>query len=150
MSSRAENWYLFFSYLPKNQEVNQKMFVNGFSDLILCHQFSFLQEYIFYPESKLLVLFGGSSEAEVYCINLTSASANFEINIPVWRDLKAVTLVDVVALLSVPDQNPPVLHEKASMHGGSSSCSFCSVRGQHPMPMPSFFDSYPFNIFSRI
>jgi hypothetical protein len=76
MTSRAENWSLFYSNLPKNYDVNQKMaqiigfnrfqlnqvdwisnltqnpglsilLVNGFHELILLHQVSFLQEKFF-------------------------------------------------------------------------------------------------------
>ena len=76
MTSRAANWSLFYSNLPKNHDVNQKMaqiigfnhfqlhqedwisnlkqnpglsmlLVNGFHDLILLHQVSFLHENLF-------------------------------------------------------------------------------------------------------
>ena len=141
MTSRAENWSLFYSNLPKNHDVNQKMaqiigfnhfhlsqedwisnlkqnpglsmlLVNGFHDLILLHQVSFLHENLFYSYSKLLGLSGGAAAADVYRIDPVSASSDFETNVPVWRDLKAVTAAENVASLTVPDQNPPVFRGK--------------------------------------
>jgi hypothetical protein len=79
MSIKAEHWTLFYSNLPKNQDLNQKMaqiigfncfqlgqeewisnlkqnpdlsmlLVNGFCDLILLHHVNFLQENLFFSE----------------------------------------------------------------------------------------------------
>jgi hypothetical protein len=144
MTSRAENWSLFYSNLPKNHDVNQKMaqiigfnrfqlsqedwisnlkqnpglsmlLVNGFHDLILLHQVSFLHENLFYSDSKLLGLLGGAAAADVYRIDPVSASSDFETNVPVWRDLKAVTAAETVAQLTVPDQNPPIFRGKTCL-----------------------------------
>jgi hypothetical protein len=144
MTSRADNWSLFYSNLPKNHDVNQKMaqiigfnrfqlnqedwisnlkqnpglsmlLVNGFHDLILLHQVSFLHENLFYSDSKLLGLLGGAATADVYRIDPVSASSDFETTVPVWRDLKAVTAAENVASLTVPDQNPPVFRGKTCL-----------------------------------
>jgi hypothetical protein len=144
MSSRAKTWQLFYHNLPNNQEVNQKMvqimgfnrfqlssddwisnlknnhglallLVNGFHDLILLHNVSFLQENIFCAESKLLGLLGGTSRAEVYRIDPISASLDLEFQSPVWRDLKNVASADLVNNLQVPDQNPSVFRGKVSL-----------------------------------
>jgi hypothetical protein len=137
MSSRAENWTLYYTNLPKNQDVNLKMapiigfncfqlsqeewisnlklnpglsmlLVNGFRDLTLLHNISFLQENLFCTDSQLLGLSGGDAAAEVYRIDPVSAATDFEIPTPVWRDLKAVVTAENVASLTVPEQNPPV------------------------------------------
>jgi hypothetical protein len=139
MTSRAENWSLFYSNLPKNNDVNQKMaqimgfnrfqlnqadwisnltqnsglsvlLVNGFHELILLHQVSFLQENLFCSDSKFLGLLGGKAEAATYHIDPVSASIDFETTAPVWRDLKAATSPDLVIALTAPEQNPSVFH----------------------------------------
>jgi hypothetical protein len=144
MSSRAENWTLFYTNLSSNLDVNLKMskimgfnqfhlpqenwilnlkenpglsmlLVNGFHDLILLHQINFLQENIFCTDSKLLGLLGGLAKATAYRIDPTSASSDFEIPVPTWRDLKSVTSVESVSLLTVPEQNPPVFRGKNSI-----------------------------------
>jgi hypothetical protein len=144
MSSRAENWTLFYTNLSKNQDVNLKMahimsfnhfqlnreewisnlkqnpglsilLVNGFHDLLLLHNVSFLHENLFCSESKLLGLCGGDTEAAVYRIDPVSASTAFETTAPVWRDLKAVTSAENVASLTVPEQNPTVFRGKNSL-----------------------------------
>jgi hypothetical protein len=144
MSSRAENWTLFYSNLPRNHDVNQKMaqiigfnrfqmpqeewvsnlkqnpglsilLVNGFQELTLLHHVSFLQENLFCPDSKLLGLLGGTAEAVAYRIDPVSASADFEVAVPIWRDLKAVASAENVASLTVPDQNPSVFRGKNSL-----------------------------------
>jgi hypothetical protein len=144
MTSRAENWSLLYSNLPNNHDVNQKMaqiigfnrfqlnqvdwisnltqnpglsilLVNGFHELILLHQVSFLQENIFCSDSKLLGLLGGQAEASIYRIDPVSASMDFETTAPVWRDLKAATSTDHVIALTVPEQNPSVYRGKSSL-----------------------------------
>jgi hypothetical protein len=144
MTSRPENWSLFYTNLPKNHDVNQKMaqisgfnrfqlsqedwisnlkqnlglsllLVNGFHELLLLHHVSFLQANLFCPDSKLLGLSGGDAEAVVYRIDPTSAAVDFETSVPVWRDLKAVASADNVASLVIPDQNPSLFRGKCSL-----------------------------------
>ncbi len=88
MSTRAENWTLFYSGLEKNHAVNLQMAqimafnrfqmaqadyvsnlksnpglallaVNGFHELLLFHNIHFHQQNLFCTESKLLGLLGG-------------------------------------------------------------------------------------------
>ncbi len=77
---------------------------------------SFLQENIFCPESKLLGLSGGDSQAEVYRIEPSSASQDLEFFPPAWRDLKNATSVDQVDALTVPEQNPSAYRGKSSLN----------------------------------
>ncbi len=63
----------------------------------------------------MLGLSGGLAEATVHRIDPTSASLDFEMPVPVWRDLKTAASVDNVAVLIVPDQSPPVFHGKNSL-----------------------------------
>jgi hypothetical protein len=111
MSSRADNWTLFYANLPKNQDINQKMAqIIGFN----CFQLG-QEEWIlnlFCPDSKLLGLSDGAAEAVVYRIEPISAAGDFESFVPVWRDLKVVAFAENVASLIVPEQNPLVFRGK--------------------------------------
>jgi hypothetical protein len=106
-----ENW---ISNLKENPGLSMFL-VNGFHDLILLHQVNFLQENIFCSDSKLLGLFGGLAEATAYHIDPSSASSDFEIPVPSWRDLKSATSVENVSSLTVPEQNPTVFRGKNSI-----------------------------------
>jgi hypothetical protein len=144
MSTRAENWTLFYSGLQSNHEVNLQMAqimafnrfqtsqddyisnlkensglallaVNGFHELLLFHSIHFKQQNLFCSESKLLGLLGGGSKADCYHIDPASATKDLEFNAPVWRDLKGATDAAAVQALQVPDQNPPVFRGKSSI-----------------------------------
>jgi hypothetical protein len=144
MTSRAETWNLFYANYLKNQEVNLKMaqimgfnrfqlaqddwissfkmnpglsmlLVNGFKDLVVLHQVSFIQENVFCPESKLLGLVACEAEADIYRIDPISSSSDFETTTPLWRDLKSATSAESVASLVIPDQNPPIFRGKSSL-----------------------------------
>lgn len=108
------NWVDWISNLTQNPGLSL-LLVNGFHDLILLHQASFLQENIFCSDSKLLGLSGGPAVAELYRIYPVSASADFETTTPVWHDLKNVTSVENVASLTVSVQNPSAFHGKNSL-----------------------------------
>ncbi len=68
---------------------------------------------MFCPESKLLCLSSGLTEAEVYLIDPFSALGDFEINTPLWWDLKTDASDKNVAL-TVPDQNTSVYRGKST------------------------------------
>jgi hypothetical protein len=93
MSSRAENWTLFYSGLEKNQAVNLQMAqimafnryqtsqedyisnlksnpglallaIKGFHELLVFHNVHFHQQNIFCTESRLLGLLGEGAKAD--------------------------------------------------------------------------------------
>jgi hypothetical protein len=140
MSSRVENWSLFYRGLQKNQELNLQMTqimafnrfqmsqddyvsnlsnpslallaVNGFHEILLFHTVHFHQQNLFCTESKLLGLLGGGTKADCYRIDPASASQDLEFNAPIWRDLKGAVNAAAVVALQVPEQNPSVFHGK--------------------------------------
>jgi hypothetical protein len=144
MSSKAENWTLFYSGLEKNQTVNLQMAqimafnryqmiqedyisnlksnpgltllaVNGFHELLVLHNVHFHQQNIFCTKSKLLGLLGGEAKADCYRIDPTSATQDLEFNAPVWRDLKGAPDSAAVSALQAPEINPSVYRGKASI-----------------------------------
>jgi hypothetical protein len=102
------------SNLPNNPGLSL-LLVNGFHNLVLLHSISSLQENLFCSESKLLGLYGGTNQADVYWIDPASASQDFEITVPVWRDLKGVQSAEAMNSLSVPDQHPSSFKGKNSL-----------------------------------
>jgi hypothetical protein len=144
MVSRAPNWILFYKNLGSNLELNLKMqnimdlnshhvsedgwisnlaknpglamlVVNGFGKLTLLHNVNYLQENLFCNEAKVLGLCGDESQAEVYRVDPKSASTNFEITAPAWRDLKSLQQGADLDTLVVPDQNPQITRVKNSL-----------------------------------
>jgi hypothetical protein len=114
MVSRAPTWSLFYKNLGRNIEVNLKMqtimdfnaallteetwisnlaanpglsilAIDGFGKLILLHNVSYLCENLFCNESKILGLYGGESQAEVFRIDSKSASTTLELAVLSWR-----------------------------------------------------------------
>jgi hypothetical protein len=144
MVSRAPTWSLFYKNLGRNIEVNLKMqtimdfnaaslteetwisnlaanpglsilAIDGFGKLILLHNVSYLRENLFCNESKILGLYGGESQAEVFRIDSKSASTTLELAVPSWRDLKGTQSSADVGALVVPDQNPTIAKFKNSL-----------------------------------
>jgi hypothetical protein len=77
----------WISNLKQNPGLSM-LLVNGFHDLLLLHQVSFLQENIFCPDSKLIGLSGSNAEAGVCPIDPTSTSMDFETTTPfgvIWN-----------------------------------------------------------------
>ena len=89
--------------------------VNGFGKLTLLHNVNYLQENLFCNEANVLGLCGDESQAEVYRVDPKSASTNFEITAPAWRDLKSLQQRADLDTLVVPDQNPQVTRVKNSL-----------------------------------
>jgi hypothetical protein len=144
MSSKSENWTLFYSGLERNQAVNLHMAqimafnryqttqedyvsylksnpglallaVNGFHELLLFHNVQYHQQNLFCTESKLFRPIGRGSKADCYRIDPISAIQDIEFNAPVWRDLKGAPDEAAVGALQAPDQNPTVHRGKTSI-----------------------------------
>jgi len=144
MSLQAPTWNIFYKNAGCNPELNLQMqhimdfnqnqlsedvwisnlaknpglailVVNGFGKLMLLHNVSYLQQNLFWSESKILGLCGDDSRADVYRIDSKSASLPLELIVPAWRDLKGVQQGSDLNALVVPEQNPMVTKVKNSI-----------------------------------
>jgi hypothetical protein len=98
---------VWISNLQKNPGL-AILVVDGFGKLVLLHNVSYLQENLFYSESKVLGLCGDNSHADVFRLDPKSVSTALEFSAPSWRDLKAVQTGSDLDTLVVPDQSPSI------------------------------------------
>jgi hypothetical protein len=144
MSTRSENWALFYANLQGNEGVNQQMAqimnfnrfqlshedcisnlannpglsilaVNGFNELFLFHTVNYFSQNLFCPEPKLLGLSGCGARADCFRLDPTSLFQDVEIQTPNWRDLKGAASPEAVDALQVADQNPAVFRGKLGL-----------------------------------